>query len=57
MLVLSRYTNERVIITAGDQKIVVTLVDVRGNKVRLGFDAPAEVKILREELSEAELKE
>jgi len=31
--------------------LVLTLVEVRGDKVRLGFDAPESVKIIREELA------
>lgn len=49
MLVLSRHKNERILI--GDD-IVVTVVEVRdGDKVRLGIDAPKDVKIVREEVA------
>lgn len=47
MLVLSREEGERIFI-GGD--IVVTLVRIRGNKVRLGIDAPEHVAVLREEV-------
>jgi carbon storage regulator len=47
MLVLSRKLGEEVVI--GDD-IRVTVVAIRGNQVRLGFTAPAEVSIRREEL-------
>lgn len=47
MLVLSRKTNERLII--GDN-IIITVVRVSGEQVRLGIEAPAEVAIRREEL-------
>jgi carbon storage regulator len=47
VLVLSRKRNEAVVIN-GD--ITVTVVDIRGDKVRLGFVAPKEVGILRSEL-------
>lgn len=47
MLVLSRLIDESVII--GDN-IKVTIVDVRGNKVRLGFEAPKDVEIFRQEI-------
>lgn len=47
MLVLSRKENEKIQI--GDN-IVVTVVDIRGNKVRLGIAAPADVNIVRSEL-------
>ncbi len=47
MLVLSRKMNESVIIDGG---IRVMVVGVRGNQVRLGFEAPNGVRIFREEL-------
>lgn len=48
MLVLSRKIGERVVIGDG---IVVTVLEVKGRQVRLGFDAPPEVQIWRGELS------
>ncbi len=50
MLVLSRQRDESIVI--GDN-IVVTIVDVRGDKVRLGIDAPREVSVHRREVYEA----
>jgi carbon storage regulator len=50
MLVLSRQRDESIVI--GDN-IVVTVVDVRGDKVRLGIDAPREVSVHRREVYEA----
>jgi len=50
MLVLSRQRDESIII--GDN-VVVTIVDVRGDKVRLGIDAPREVSVHRREVYEA----
>ncbi|WP_435008477.1 carbon storage regulator [Tundrisphaera lichenicola] len=47
MLVLSRNINERIII--GDS-IVLTVVQIKGGTVRIGFEAPPEVVIVREEL-------
>jgi carbon storage regulator len=47
MLVLSRKLNESTII---DGTIRVTVVGIRHNQVRLGFEAPDRVKIYREEL-------
>ncbi len=50
MLVLSRHRDESIII-AGN--IVVTVVDIRGDKVRLGIDAPREVPVHRQEVFDA----
>ena len=50
MLVLSRQCDESIII--GDN-IVVTVVDVRGDKVRLGIQAPTEIPVHRREVYEA----
>ncbi len=47
MLVLSRKQNER--IRVGDS-VVVTIVRVSGDKVRIGIEAPANVRVLRDEL-------
>jgi carbon storage regulator len=50
MLVLSRQRDESIII--GDN-IVVTIVDIRGDKVRLGIQAPSEIPVHRREVFEA----
>jgi carbon storage regulator len=50
MLVLSRKRNEQIVI--GD-KIVITVVEVRGDKVRLGITAPDDVPVHRQEVYEA----
>ncbi len=50
MLVLSRQRDESIII--GDN-IVITVVDIRGDKVRLGINAPTEMPIHRQEVYEA----
>jgi carbon storage regulator len=47
MLVLTRKINERIVIN-GD--IVLEVLEVVGNRVRLGIQAPSGVPILREEL-------
>ena len=48
MLVLTRKPGEKVVIGKG---ITVTVVEVMGNKVRVGIDAPGQVRILRGELA------
>lgn len=47
MLVLSRRREESIMI--GDE-IVITIVDIRGDKVRLGIDAPQDVPVHRQEI-------
>lgn len=50
MLVLSRKKSERVFVTLPDgDRVVVAVVKIRGDKVRLGFDAPADVIIARDD--------
>lgn len=53
MLVLSRHQNERIHI--GDN-IVVTIVRVSGDKVRIGIEAPSDVRILRNELMDRDIE-
>ena len=50
MLVLSRHRDESIMI--GDD-IVITIVDIKGDKVRLGIQAPKDVPIHREEVYQA----
>jgi carbon storage regulator len=55
MLVLSRKSRESVVvggISAVDRKLVVTVLAIQGGKVQLGFDAPADVAVHREEVWE-----
>jgi carbon storage regulator len=54
MLVLSRQRDESIII--GDN-VVITIVDVRGDKVKLGIEAPKEIPVHRREVYEAILRE
>jgi len=50
MLVLSRQRDQSIII--GDN-VVITVVDVRGDKVKLGIEAPKEIPVHRQEVYEA----
>jgi carbon storage regulator len=54
MLVISRKSGERVCL--GDD-ITVTVLEVVGSTVRLGIDAPAEVRVFRHEIWEAVKRE
>ena len=47
MLVLSRQRDESIIIA---DNIKITIVDIRGDKVRLGIDAPKEIPVHRQEV-------
>ena len=47
MLVLTRKTGEKIVI--GDD-ITITILDVRGDGIRIGIDAPRGIKIQREEV-------
>lgn len=49
MLVLSRKCGERIVI---EQNIVITVLEVRGEQVRLGISAPEDVPIFRQEVWE-----
>ena len=54
MLVCSRKVNEKIIITAPDgTQIVLMLVEVRGDKARIGIAAPMTYTINREEVQNA----
>jgi carbon storage regulator len=50
MLVLSRQRDESIVI---NDNVVVTIVDIRGDKVRLGIEAPQEIPVHRQEVYEA----
>lgn len=50
MLVLSRKKDEKIIIS---DNIAIMIVDIQGDKVRLGIEAPCEVSVHREEVYQA----
>lgn len=50
MLVLSRKKNESIVV---NNDIVITIVEVKGDKVRLGIVAPKDVPVNRQEVHEA----
>jgi carbon storage regulator len=54
MLILSRKVDERIMI--GD-KIELSIVEIRGDQVKVGIDAPKEVKVYRQEVYVAIQKE
>lgn len=54
MLVLTRRAGQRLVI-GGD--IVVTVVAIEGNKIRLGIEAPPEVRVDRQEIHDRRVAE
>ena len=50
MLVLSRKKNESIVI---NNNITIVVVDIRGDKVRLGIEAPKEIPVHRREVYDA----
>jgi carbon storage regulator len=53
MLVLSRKTKEQIMI--GDD-VCITLLRIDANKVRIGIEAPKEVRVIRSEIADREAK-
>ncbi len=49
MLILSRKTNQKIRI---NDDIELTIIDVRGDQVKIGINAPRSVKVFREEVYE-----
>jgi carbon storage regulator len=55
MLILTRRKDEAIVIqNRFGAEIRLLVVDVRGSKVRLGIEAPADVSVVREEISKKE---
>jgi carbon storage regulator len=50
MLILSRKINERIMI---GEDISVSIIEIRGDQVRIGVDAPKTVKVFRQEVFDA----
>ena len=53
MLVLSRKTKEQIMI---GEDVCITLLRIDGNKVRIGIDAPKDVRVIRREVADREVK-
>jgi carbon storage regulator len=54
MLVLSRKKNEQIVI---DENVVVTVLQIRGDRIRVGIEAPEDVPVHRKEVQEAMKRE
>ena len=52
MLVLSRKRNEDVLIGEGDAQVLVRVVEIIGDRVKLGFIAPDGITIMRTEITD-----
>jgi carbon storage regulator len=52
MLVLTRKKGEKIIIQLADQTVVVSLLEVKGDRARIGVDADRSVAVHREEVLE-----
>jgi carbon storage regulator len=50
MLVLSRLKDQKIVI---NENIVITVVEIRGDRVRLGIEAPKDVQVHRDEIFKA----
>jgi carbon storage regulator len=50
MLILARKVNERIVI---GEDVQVSIVDIKGDQVKIGIDAPKSVKVYRYEVFEA----
>jgi carbon storage regulator len=54
MLILSRKLNEKIMI---GEDISISIIEIRGDQVKLGVDAPKSVKVYRREVFDAILAE
>ncbi len=53
MLVLARHHNEAIIVGHGPRKVRVLVVDIRGDKIKLGIEAPPDMPVHREEVHQS----
>ena len=54
MLILTRRIGEKIVI---DDDVIITIVGIKGAQIRIGTEAPPEVKVYREEIYQRILKE
>ncbi|MBP86471.1 MAG: carbon storage regulator [Planctomycetaceae bacterium] len=50
MLVLSRKCSERVVLNLNGETVTIEVLQIKGGRVRIGFDAPDQIAVHREEL-------
>lgn len=53
MLVLSRKLNEVIVVGEGVNQVRIVIVDIRGDKCRVGIEAPKNVSVHRQEVHDA----
>lgn len=54
MLILTRRVGEKLVI---GENVTITILGIKGNQIRIGIDAPAEVQVHREEIFQRILME
>lgn len=52
MLIIARKVGEKFVIGDGHDKTTVVVIEIRGDKVRLGLEAPREIPIHRQEIQD-----
>ena len=57
MLVLARTPNERIKIVTPAGIVTITVVSIRGDRVKLGVEAPEKVKVFRDEIFHVVVKD
>jgi carbon storage regulator len=57
MLILTRKPGESIFVLVNGEQVKVTVVELKGNQIRLGIDAPPSIRIYREEIWEQILEE
>ncbi len=57
MLVLSRKKDEQIVIGEGDNLITLVVVEIKGDKCRIGIDAPKSIPVHRAEIYEIIVRE
>jgi carbon storage regulator len=50
MLVLSRRRDEQIVVGEGESQVVITVIEVRGDRVRIGVEARKDIEIHRKEV-------
>ncbi|POZ89138.1 MULTISPECIES: carbon storage regulator [Petrotoga] len=57
MLILSRKIGQSIVIQAGNRKIKLIMLEQNNGSIKIGFEAPKDIKIYREEMYEEIVKQ